>query len=158
MKITIENYRGFDIEFDTNCEKFQCIVTEGNTKESKSFSAVKKFVDDYKKDNQDFKPFYVVSNPENRMYREKERLKIIGIRKDGRFMAETKSGDKKQISDYDLKDYILDVETNERYFTLLEQFDSEQKAFLKEHKEKVEKVYDNMQLVTLKEHKQTLIG
>ena len=158
MKITIENYRGFDIEFDTDCEKFQCIVTEDNTKESKSFSAVKKFVDDYKKDNQNFKPFYVVSNPQNRMYRKKERLKIIGVRKDGRFMAETKSGDKKQISDYDLKDYILEVETNERYFTLLEQFDAEQKEFLKEYKENVEKVYNNMQLVTLEKHKQTLIG
>lgn len=158
MKITIENYRGFDIEFDTDYEKFQCIVSEDNTKESKSFSAVKKFVDDYKKDNQNFNPFYVVSNPQNRMYCEKERLKIIGIRNDGRFMAETKNGDKKQISDYDLKDYILEVDSNERYFTLLEQFDAEQKAFNKEHKEKVEKVYNNMQLVTLKEHKQTIIG
>jgi len=157
MKITIENYRGFDIEFDTNCEKFQCIVSDDNTKESKSFSAVKKFIDGYKKDNQNFKPFYVVSSPKNRMYRKKERLKIIGIRKDGRFMAETKSGDKKQISNHELEDYILEVETNERYFILLEQFDAEQKAFNEEHKEKVKQVYNNMQLTTLKEHKQPLI-
>jgi len=36
-KILIENYRGFDIEFDTQYEKFQCIITEENTKESNSF-------------------------------------------------------------------------------------------------------------------------
>jgi hypothetical protein len=40
-KILIETYRGFDIEFDTNCEKFQCICTEDNAKESTSFTAVK---------------------------------------------------------------------------------------------------------------------
>lgn len=27
-KILIETYRGFDIEFDTNCEKFQCVCTD----------------------------------------------------------------------------------------------------------------------------------
>ena len=78
-KILIETYRGFDIEFDTNCEKFQCICTEDNAKESTSFTAVKKFIDDYKKINQDFKPFLVESIPDS--YKT-EKLKVIGVRKD----------------------------------------------------------------------------
>ena len=52
MKVAIENYRGFDIEFDTDHEKFQCIITDGEEKESRSFTAVKKFIDEYRKDNQ----------------------------------------------------------------------------------------------------------
>ena len=40
-KILIENYRGFDIEFETSNEKFQCVCTEDDTKESNSFAAVK---------------------------------------------------------------------------------------------------------------------
>ena len=63
-KILIDNYRGFDIEFETINEKFQCIITDELVKESISFSAIKKFVDEYKKTNQDFKPFYVESTPD----------------------------------------------------------------------------------------------
>ena len=109
-KILIETYRGFDIEFDTNCEKFQCICTEENAKESTSFTAVKKFVDDYKKTNQDFKPFWVEPTPER--YKS-GKLKVIGVRKDGRFVAEDSKGNKGQISDYDLKDYMLLKSENE---------------------------------------------
>ena len=53
-KILIDNYRGFDIEFETINEKFQCIITDELVKESISFSAIKKFVDEYKKINQDY--------------------------------------------------------------------------------------------------------
>ena len=62
-KILIENYRGFDIEFDTQYEKFQCVCTEEDSKESSSFAAIKKFIDEYKKQNADFKPFWVDPNP-----------------------------------------------------------------------------------------------
>ena len=103
-KILIENYRGFDIEFDTNCEKFQCICTEEYVKESTSFSAIKKFVDVYIKKNQDFKPFWV----ETILERYKStKLKAVGVRKDGRFIPENLKSDEIQISDCYLNNYIL---------------------------------------------------
>lgn len=101
-KILIENYRGFNIEFDVNYEKFQCETEDGHSKESQSFSAVKKFIDDFKKANQEFKEFWVEKNPEG-FYG--KTLKIIGFRKDGRFVGENEKGDKEQISDHSLKDF-----------------------------------------------------
>ena len=112
-KIFIDNYRGFDIEFETINEKFQCIITDELVKESISFTAVKKFIDEYKKMNQDFKPFYVEQTPSNYRFKVHKKIKIVGIRKDGRFVAEDFNGDKFQISDYDIKDYMLYVPENE---------------------------------------------
>ena len=101
MKILIENYRGFDIEFDTNHEIFQCICTDEKAKESKSFSAVKKFVDEYKKDNVGFNPFWVELIPE-KSYSNLKKAKIIGLRKDGRFICEDAKGQKTYIPDYEI--------------------------------------------------------
>ena len=53
-KILIETYKGFDIEFNIDCEKFQCICIDENTKESTSFAPVKRFIDEYIKANQGF--------------------------------------------------------------------------------------------------------
>ena len=61
-RILIENYRGFDIEFDTNIEEFTCICSKENIKESSSFPAVKKLVDEYKKENSEFKILLGSSN------------------------------------------------------------------------------------------------
>ncbi len=36
-KILIENYRGFNIEFDVNYEKFQCETEDGHSKENHYF-------------------------------------------------------------------------------------------------------------------------
>ena len=52
MKILIELYRDFEIYFDRDEGKFECVITDDRKKESISFSAVKKFIDDYKNSNE----------------------------------------------------------------------------------------------------------
>ena len=47
MIALIENYRGYTINFNTEKERFETGITEDLTKESLSFSAVKKFIDDF---------------------------------------------------------------------------------------------------------------
>jgi hypothetical protein len=69
-------------------------------------------IDDFIKDNETFKPIWVESKPN--AYGEK-RIKIIGIRKDGRFVYEDAKGEKKQLSDYNEKDYILYDEENQKH-------------------------------------------
>lgn len=152
-KILIETYRGFDIEFDTNCEKFQCICTEENVKESTSFAAVKKYVDDYKKANQDFKPFWVEPAPER--YKS-DNLKVIGIRKDGRFVAENSKGDKIQISDYELNDYMLLKPENEIAMNKLSELKAKEEQQRVENNETRKLIISEINIVTLKDYKKQL--
>jgi len=152
-EILIETYRGFDIEFDTNFEKFKCICTEENAKESTSFTAVKKFVDDYKKTNQDFKPFWVEAIPER--YKS-GKLKVIGVRKDGRFVAENSKGDKIQISDYDLNDYMLLKPENEMAMNKLSELKAKEEQQRVENNETRKLIISEINIVTLEDYKKQL--
>jgi hypothetical protein len=156
MKVTIEEYRGFEIYFDTDHEVFQCVVADESAKESKSFSAVKKFVDDYKKDNQDFAPFWVDRNPE-RYYTETRALKIIGLRKDGRFIAE-KNGGRIQVSDHDLSIYVVSLKENERFFTLLSEFESKKEQQRLKNIQEKKRIIAGMKITTLKDYKKNLLS
>lgn len=154
MKITIENYRGFDIEFDTDYELFQCICAEEDVKESKSFSAVKKFIDDYKKENQGFKPFDVFPNPNS--WSKKKQIKIIGVRKDGRFIGQEQNGKKIQIPDYELGDYILYQKENEQHLKNLDFIDDLSKRQTQENNLAKKEIISEMKIVTLKDFKNSL--
>jgi len=152
-KILIEKYRGFDIEFDTNCEKFKCICTEENAKESTSFTAVKKFVDEYKKTNQDFKPFRIEPTPDG--YKN-SKLKVIGMRKDGRFVAENSKGEKNQISDYDLDRYMIFKPENEMAINKLSELKAKEEQQRLENNETRKLIISEINIVTLKEYKKLL--
>lgn len=152
-KILIENYRGFDIEFDTDYEKFKCICTEEKSKESPSFAAVKKFVDEYKKENQGFNPFWIESTPDNYVY---NRLLVIGIRKDGRFIAENSKKEKIQISDYDISRYILVKPENEKAMKLLSDLKEKEEKQREENKNTRKDIIATLNIVTLKDYKNQL--
>lgn len=112
MEITIEKYRGFEIIFDTDNEKFTYSTDGIGWNEKQSYSACKKSIDDYLKNNHDFKPFHI------RHKRCGQLLEIVGIRKDGRFIYE-KEGKKEQLSSYSESDYIIyDKEDDIIYLTI----------------------------------------
>jgi len=112
MTILIENYRGWGISFDTQNEEFNCLSNEYDKSEKKkSFSSAKKYIDDYLKENQKFKPIKVQSL--RTIYRDQKHITIIGIRKDGKFMVEDSKGKKSQLSTYDERDYFLPNEKND---------------------------------------------
>ena len=106
--VTIETYRGIEIWFDTVNESFQCDIDDERSIK-KSYPAIKKFIDDFKKDNDTFKSFKVEPNPKGCSGRHGT---IIGFRKDGRFVIELHGGKKLQISEYNENDYILPVKEN----------------------------------------------
>lgn len=151
-KILIENYRGIDIEFDTDYEKFQCIVTDENEKESKSFTSVKKYIDDYKKNNQDFKPFYVEPNPFETTYN-KHNVKVIGLRKDGRFIIEDINGKTTQLSDYDLKNYMIITDENKQTLQELKDLDIQHDIHVKNFNANKKRLISNLKITTLKDFK-----
>lgn len=80
MSILIENYRGFDIIFEPSTERFSFSLDCGNWKEKQSFSACKKNIDDFIKENERFEPFKII----NKNCSIKE---VVSIRKDGVFFC-----------------------------------------------------------------------
>ena len=114
MKVLIENYRGWEILFDTQKESFYCHSEQYDTDKNKqSYSSVKNFIDDFIKENQVFKP--VVCELKHGGYGSGDMIKLIGIRKDGRFIYEGAKGEKKQLPAYHEGDYILYNPENETY-------------------------------------------
>ena len=100
MKVLIEKYRGFNVYFETNDEIFS-VETDDYGKGSKSFAAIKSGIDEYIKNNLQFKPFKAIRKVDGDL------ISVIGIRKDNRFIYEDKKGNKRQLSEYEEKDYVL---------------------------------------------------
>lgn len=115
MRTLITDYRGWEVFFDTDKEEFYTVSNEydkDNTK--KSFASTKKFIDDYIKENNEFKPILV--QKEESIFSNKVIIKLIGIRKDGKFMYEDKDGKKQQLSSYYESDYFLINPKNDESF------------------------------------------
>ena len=124
MKVEIENYRGWSISFDTEKETFYCHSEQWDRDENKkSYAATKKWIDDFIKENETFKPVWIEKKPSS--YNSDKRIKLIGIRKDGRFIYEDKNGEKKQLSEYEENGYILYNPENDKYREEAEKIDAE---------------------------------
>lgn len=130
-KVLIEEYRGFDIYFDVSSELFQCVCTEESTKESKSFAAVKKFVDEYKKANSNFNPFWVSFLPWGFLHNDSMKtLKILGIRKDGVLVAEKTNGEKIRLDSWDIDQYIVPSRGDQVHLSHVEDLDKEEEELV----------------------------
>lgn len=133
MNILIENYRGFDIFFDSNDEIFACKIDNVKWGKKQSFASAKKFIDDYIKDNIVFEPFEAQHKENGNV------IKVIGIRKDGRFIYD-KNGSKEQLSDYDLKYYLVYNAANDVLFAEAASLDADRQLLYKKRLSVLEKV------------------
>jgi len=117
-KILIENYRGWDIYFDNDKENFYTASDTWDRQNTKtSFAATKKYIDDFIKDNLVFEPIVV----EKEEYGTPKQIKLIGVRKDGRFVYEGESGRKEQLSEYDERYYYLPSDENNILFSKIKE-------------------------------------
>jgi len=131
MRVEIEKYRGWMIYFDTDKETFTAYSDHFDREEKKqSFASVKKAIDEFIAHNVKFKPVWVETDPLG--YRSKGKIKLIGLRKDGRFIFE-RDGKHHQLSSYDEKEYFIVDDANQPIFTRLKEIDEE---INKLHKEK----------------------
>lgn len=139
MRTLIENYRGFEIYFNTDKEEFYTISNEHDTeKTKKSYASTKKFIDDFLKKNINFKPINVMK--EKSLYSDSKIITLIGIRKDGAFTYEDKEGNKQQLSKYDEKDYFAINSLNDKYFEELDILYKQQKDLSEKIKETNSKI------------------
>lgn len=154
MEITIENYRGYEIRFNTNRETFVCDIDDERSVK-KSFGALKKFIDRFIKDNDVFNKFKIIASP-NPRFNKRRVVTVIGQRKDGRFIGQDEKGDKFQISDYDLKQYCLYEESLNPYFEELELIKQKNIEENKRYELNRKEIISKMNLVSLYDYKQSL--
>lgn len=72
----------------------------------KSYTSLKTFIDTWVKDTANFKSF-TIEGVVDSIYGSKDRVRVVGTTKDGRFMALNKDGTKNIISKYDEKSYMM---------------------------------------------------
>jgi regulator of replication initiation timing len=113
MKILIENYRNWQIFFDTDSENFYADTDDQISKEKKSYAAAKKYIDDFIKENNEFKPIEAESL---HSALSESKITLIGIRKDGAFVYLNENGIKTQLPSCYEKDYFLVDQRNEIHF------------------------------------------
>lgn len=148
MNVLIENYRGFDIIFDTNTERFSYSIDEGNWREKQSYASCKKNIDDYIKLNKEFKPFKVRYKRGNIIYN------IVGIRKDNKFVYQNEDMSSTQnIGGYYEKDYILMDEKDDAIYNDIAML----KAEIAMLEQKVRDKYASITTPTLRDIKQNYI-
>lgn len=154
MEIEIENYRGYEIRFNTDRETFVCDIDDERSVK-KSFSAIKKFIDDFIKENNTFKEFKIIRAIDG-SWGKYGIITIIGIRKDGRLIGQ-QGEDKFQMSDYDLSYYVLYDPKNDSIRDDLKKLDDEFEDFRKEYISKKKYLQSKVNEVSLKDYKQQLI-
>lgn len=154
-KVLLENYRGFEIMFETKAGIFLCEVSDTTMKEGSSFSAIKAAIDSHIKENGAFEPFWAESIPS--MYGRQKRILVVGIRKDSRFIIE-ESGKKSQLSDYDLKDFIIVKEENKPIINEILRLGKERSDMNDMISQKVNKATSMLSVTTLKEVKDQLVA
>jgi hypothetical protein len=148
MKVEIDEYRGWVISFDTEREVFYAYSDAYDTdKDRKTYSSMKAYIDEFIKDNQDFKPIWVERPPN--MWGRHEKIKLIGIRKDKRFVYENEKGERSQLSEYNEKDYILCNEKNLETYKKMGEIDDKMEKLQKE-KNNLEKQIIRVELDTIK--------
>jgi len=158
MITEVDNYRGYEIRFDTNNETFRCDIDDSRSVK-KSYTAIKTFIDEWLKDNANFKKFKVICNPLS-MYGGKAGT-IIGQRKDGRYYLETPSGVKEQVSDYNLKDHWILTDEVAEALKAANPILAELKALdIKERtlKEQLTAIYQSIPVQTLEDYKKANSG
>jgi len=114
MSIKIETYRGFEIRFEADRERFTFSLDETKWHEKQSYSACKKQIDEFWKEKRLFEPFKVKRMGTH--FNDESIIEIISIRKDNRFVYKDDKGELKQLSDYSEKAYILCQDSDDKYF------------------------------------------
>jgi hypothetical protein len=156
-KIEIENYQGWTIYFDKEQDRFYSVSQSDDVdKTSKSFTAAKKAIDDYLKDNQNFKPFKVMSYGG---YSGDFIVKtIVGQRKDGRFIIQKDNADPEQLSAYNEGEWIEYKEQNTTIVERIKSLKADWNAEEAKYRDKLKALQSQLIIRTVKDIRKDLTG
>jgi len=134
MKVKIEYYRGFEMNFDIENEMFYCMSSSYDTETTKkSYSSLKKWVDDYIKDNQTFTPVRLVKFSST--FQDSDAIVLTGYRKDGRFTYLDSNGKTTQLSELNEDSWFLPYDSNTAILEEIESVDNQINTLLEKKKE-----------------------
>lgn len=159
MKTEIDNYRGYEIRFDTYNETFECDIDDSRSVK-KSYATIKKFIDEYIKENNEFKPFKIVPNPLEWHVKEQSAM-VTGLRKDKAYQIELADGNKQQLSTYDESKYWVSTPEIIAEIEKVKPVLAEIKRLEKLVDEQVtirENMYKAIKATTVKEHKRNFLS
>lgn len=122
MIIEIENYKGWEIRFNTDAETFECDIDDSRSVK-KSYSAIKNFISAWVKENQTFRQFKIQYKPDS--WRESKILTVVGKHGNGNLLTKDKDGKTEQLSTYNHSDYMLYDEKNEPLWAELAELSKE---------------------------------
>jgi hypothetical protein len=135
MKFEIETYKGFEIVYNDDSDKFECSMElNDNVKNAKrgSLADMRKEIDQFIKANFDFKPFWFFTKHWSDSFKA---AYCSGIRTDGKLVAKDKV-DSKRFDLYGERDvkkmFVFDPELAEE----LDKAHNEKVAALKKYEEK----------------------
>lgn len=156
MRVLIETYRDWNIYFDTDKEEFYTHSESWDSDKTKrTYAAVKKFVDDFIKDNETFVPFEVENL--DRSASAREIIKIVGIRKDGGWMMQKSGSEPERLSQYYEKDYALYNPDNEPIWQEMKEIEEKHEE-LRLQKIEIKKRLQGLPLNSMKDKYKNLIG
>lgn len=106
MRTKVDDYKGFEIYFDTYEGKF--IIEGCDYQQAKpSYASAKKFINDFLKENNFFPEFKLTSNPAKNGWGKKEVI-VQGLHSNGNLLAfDVEKQEKFQLSTYNWDDYIF---------------------------------------------------
>jgi hypothetical protein len=111
-KVKLTTYRGWDISFDLDSDRFYVVSDEYDQQEDRgSIKAAKKWIDDFIKANSEFKPFEI-QKMESYDSAPTKSVTVIGRRRDGRFLIKEGDKDPEQLSSYNEGGYIIPMAEN----------------------------------------------
>jgi hypothetical protein len=116
MSIAIKTYRGFDILYNEETDKFECSLTsDGGTAAKMNLSGLQKYIDEHIKENQVFESFKAFrlngySDLPDAF------IEVTGIRKDRKFVGLDSNGKAIAVGVYDEKCYYRYDKRNEVVF------------------------------------------
>lgn len=159
MRKLIETYKGIEIYFDTSQSKFDCSISDTEEKQSKSYDAVKKHIDDYRNNNQEFDPFIVVHAPYAELSAYTNNTVLInGLRKDRRFTYEGKNKITEQLSGYDEPWYMLEKPSNNSIIAKMNKNYNDYVDAREHHKRIHRELFDMLEITTLVDFKNELFS
>ena len=139
MKFQIEEYKGFEIVYNDDSDRFECSMElNDNVKNSKrgSLADMRKEIDQFIKANSEFKPFWFFTKHWSDSFKA---AYCSGIRTDGKLVAKDKMGSK-QFELYGERDvkkmFVFDPELAEE----LDKAHNEKAAALKKYEEKLKAI------------------
>lgn len=152
MRVLIEEYRGVEIFFEKDCEMFSFSFDEGEYGQKQTYNACKTNIDKYIKENQNFEPIPIrLDSKPNQI------SKIVGVRKDGRFVVESPSGARSQYTgSWGGTERIVDPSDEAIYCAIEDENDSFEEK-VEEHKKRLSELSNLLTGELFDENKQKSI-